>query len=115
MKISEEQAKRMAKLVPEIEGVTHLSGMSVKDIILANWKDNDYIQTPEPKPFTWEDRELLRGRWVRNKNTGNEYVITMFIITNSNSWIGVEGTYLSPDGLVDAWEFIDGSVCGLPF
>lgn len=61
------------------------------------------------KPFKWEDRELLRGKWVRNKNNGSEILIFNLRI-NKNGFL-INNT-ISAEQLLEYYEFLDGSVIG---
>lgn len=61
-------------------------------------------------PFTFEDRDLLRGKWIRQK--GNDIWETMIIFINRDS-AGVDGgMYYSYKELLDKFEFVDGKSCG---
>jgi len=67
-------------------------------------------QKSEYVPFTWDDREQLRGKWVRAKMLQHfEYCLTYI------SHVGVgfdmnENIYY--DRLFNNYEFIDGTPCG---
>jgi len=74
------------------------------------WKEHRKPQ--KPKPFTWEDRDLLRDNWLRNKNTGNEYKVDGFM-ASCNNWVCLTGSWYSPETLFKSYEFLDGSVCGV--
>lgn len=54
-------------------------------------------------PFTWEDREQLRGKWVRNKKSSSEFVL-QFLNENGSAWTW--------QYMLDHFEFIDGSPVG---
>lgn len=58
-------------------------------------------------PFTFEDREFLRGKWVANKDTGVESMIT-FIGKNT----AFATRYVSYIDLLERFIFLDGSPCG---
>lgn len=61
-------------------------------------------------PFTFEDRELLRGKWIKEK--GNDIWETMVIFINRDK-IGVDGgMYYSYKELLERFVFIDGKPCG---
>ncbi len=61
-------------------------------------------------PFTFQDRELLRGKWIKQKD--NPIWETMIIFIN-NTNIGVDnGMYYSYEELLKTMEFIDGTPCG---
>lgn len=65
--------------------------------------------TPQYVPYTWEDREELRGRWYRrNDNKDYERQVTLFDggINNMfiNGWEAKE--------FLQKCEWLDGSPCG---
>ena len=59
---------------------------------------------PEPKyvPFTWEDREQLRGRWVVGSD-GNEWCIVRLDQHQGNFFINSR----SAEGALEEWCFAD--------
>lgn len=59
-------------------------------------------------PFTFEDRELLRGQWVREKISEEESMITYV----SNKGVCINGSYYTYEELFRDFEFIDGKTCG---
>ena len=61
--------------------------------------------TPAVKyvPFTWEDREELRGRWIVDEY-GNEYQFTRFEL-HATYGICFDGT--GPVELLEKWKFLD--------
>ena len=62
---------------------------------------------PEPKyiPFTWQDREQLRGRWVRCVDVpGNEWAITSMYIGGGGE-LRANGTHA--DRLLSGFVFVD--------
>lgn len=61
-------------------------------------------------PFTWEDREMLRGKWIRRKECTNEIRITNILFNDKNKELCIN--YISAANLLDKWEFLDGSPCG---
>ncbi len=77
--------------------------------------DNEYRIKPVPPqpeyvPFTWEDRELLRGKWVKSKSIDdpNEYLIQA--ITRQSVFL--LGTAVPFGLLLKAYTFLDGTPCG---
>lgn len=79
----------------------------------------------EPKkklvPFDWEDRELLRGKWLKHKiRNDEECSIIGFQLTKSNYdemllvivFNGVEIEKMSAYDLLEEYTFLDGSPCG---
>lgn len=77
-----------------------------------------YRIKPEPKyvPFTWEDREQLRGKWIKHKVTGEECMITQLgkIIKPGvlSHVIKLTETWTSLSIIFDNYTFLDGSICG---
>ena len=72
---------------------------------------------PEYLPFDLskpEDREALRDKWIRNKQTGNEAKITCFKHTREHDWQAhIPQTGLrSGFELLANYEFLDGSAIG---
>lgn len=61
---------------------------------------------PEPKyiPFTFEDREELRGKWIRRKSINDEIVIYNLSKTRVNGFTW--------DQSLEEFEFLDGSPFG---
>lgn len=61
---------------------------------------------PEPKyvPFTWEDREQLRGRWIVDRDDRFEEVIDN--VSKTPDGILYANGYRS-DYLMSAWTFLD--------
>jgi hypothetical protein len=64
------------------------------------------IEPPKPKyvPCTWEDREQLRGRWIRNKETNEELLIATFYTDDDGR---LRSTGRSSDYLYDCFIFCD--------
>lgn len=63
-----------------------------------------------------EDRQLLRDRWIRSKQTGNEARIVCFKHTREHDWQAhIPQTGLrSGFELLNNYEFLDGSPIGKP-
>ena len=59
-------------------------------------------------PFTFEDREFLRGQWVRRKVSKEEFMI----IYLGQLKVGLDGNYYTYQELFGDFEFIDGKPCG---
>ncbi len=62
----------------------------------------------EYMPFTFEDRELLRGQWVRRKVSKEEFMI----IYIGQLKVGLDGNYYTYQELFEDFEFIDVKPCG---
>ena len=67
-------------------------------------KPKEYI------PFTWEDREMLRDRWVKHKKYNTEFLITGF--EKNNAPYCMAGRILTFQELFNDFIFLDGSPCG---
>lgn len=61
-------------------------------------------------PFTWEDREMLRGKWIRNKERAHEIRITNIFFDRDDKELRIDG--ISAVNLFNKWEFLDGSPFG---
>lgn len=68
--------------------------------------------------FDWEDREKLRGRWIRNKKDKNEYLITSFKLLpfapdDYKPFLIIDvGDNYSFTEIFELFEFLDCSSCG---
>ncbi len=58
-------------------------------------------------PFTFEDRELLRGKWVSRKIIKGEFMIIYIGILK----VGLDGNYYTYQELFNDFEFIDLKPC----
>ena len=97
--------------------------MYVNPDYAQNFRDNENFSTftiddrgwrvkqkPEYVPFTWDDREQLRGKWIRSKILQHlEYCI--LDITSISIHV-YEVQSISFEKLLDSYEFIDGTPCG---
>lgn len=61
-------------------------------------------------PFTWEDRGMLRGQWIRKKECTHEIRITTILFDGDDNKLRING--ISAVDLLDKWEFLDGSPFG---
>lgn len=64
---------------------------------------------PEYIPFTWEDRGLIKGKWVKNKTTRLEFIITS-VYSNPDGAFAING--YPAKQLLEHFTFMDGSLCG---
>lgn len=78
---------------------------------LFNWNNCEYRIKPEPKyiPFTYEDREQLRGKWLMHKNYDKDQYMIVRIDTNG---VSIKVDHISYQDLFDKYLFSDGSPCG---
>lgn len=77
-----------------------------------NWNFGvyEYRIKPQPEyvPFTWEDRGLLRGKWVRWKFEDKEFTIDCMC----ERGLCFSGELFTWDRLFKDLEFIDGNIFG---
>lgn len=83
------------------------------DVSMPCWDDCTYYRIkPEPTyvPFTFEDREQLRGKWVIVKGVSK----TEVLITSIEGY-GVHTVYgdVSYEKLLSDYEFVDETPCGV--
>ena len=73
---------------------------------------------PEEKmyrPFTWEERDQLRGEWVKRKNSGViEGMIDGLSMDFDRFLIYFSVYFVTNNELLDWYTFLDGSPCGVP-
>ena len=75
------------------------------------------VEEPKEKkyrPYTWEEREHLRGKWVKWTNSNNEkkeFQITNMELLTNDKFIINNG--ITPEILLDMAKFLDGSPCGV--
>lgn len=77
----------------------------------VTFQENEEIKD-EYIPFTYEDRELLKGKWIGLKNNKVWEAEIVFI---NNHKIGVlvnSVTYISYEDLLKDYEFSNGELCG---
>ena len=92
----------------EVIEVKHKEGDTWTTAITPQFNDERYVfrVKPEPKyiPFTFEDREVFRGKWVRRKKDNAEFIIHI-ISRNYVNGYSYEEAYIE-------LEFIDGTPFG---
>lgn len=60
-----------------------------------------------------EDGEAIRGKWIRNKNSGSEYQVIFILHNNRGTYIYLSnGKTRTALQLLDHYEFLDGAPCG---
>jgi hypothetical protein len=73
----------------------------------------DYVYrrriAPKCVPYTWEDREELRGKWYRKKGDNSEFMVN-YIIRHNESEICI-GPWRACEFL-GGCEWLDGTPCG---
>lgn len=71
-------------------------------------------EEPEKKyvPFTWEDRNILRGKWIKNKNYNREYFIESIAKDAENLVVYTSNAELGSNDLLTYYTFLDGTPCG---
>lgn len=85
------------------------------DALYPNWNyDLIYRVKPEPKyiPFTFEDRNMFKDRWIYSKEYGN---LTKIIHIEDDSVRSVTigtGDDFSYSELLNLYTFEDGTPCG---
>jgi hypothetical protein len=63
---------------------------------------------PQYVPYTWDDREELRGKWFKIKGDEVEFQAYEFNVDQDKFYIN---SILAKD-LFEYWEYLDGSPCG---
>jgi hypothetical protein len=83
--------------------------------VAEGFKPNQYTNltfrrrtTPQYVPYTWDDREELRGKWFKIKGDEVEFQAYEFNIDQDKFYIN---SILAKD-LFEYWEYLDGSPCG---
>ena len=61
------------------------------------------------RPFTWEERDQLRGKWIKRKTSDLECCVT--VINTEGIFLG--GKTLPFCYLFENYTFFDGSPCGV--
>lgn len=75
----------------------------------------EYPKENKYRPYIWEEREYLRGKWVKWINSNNEekeFQITNMEFLSNDGFIINNG--ITPEILLDMAQFLDGSPCGMP-
>jgi hypothetical protein len=84
-------------------------GREAASDIVAEWIEP---KPPQYVPYTWEDRDELRGRWFRLKNTegtdANEYMAIQ--MTNDSEILTVNS--MTAEYFLAEYEWLDGTPCG---
>jgi len=62
------------------------------------------------RPFTFEDRELFKDKWIKYKNNENEVEIRLCFVDKFSVFSNELYTY---EELLRCFTFLDGSPCGV--
>ena len=81
---------------------------SINSQYFDEWTEYTEPKPPQYVPYTWEDREQLRGRWYRFKDNGVEAMVTR--LKNAGDYFFING--LSIGFFFDSCECLDGTPCG---
>ncbi len=74
---------------------------------------SEYTEPKPPQyvPYTWEDREQLRGRWYRLKENKSEQMIRSVCIDSCDcDVLCIDG--MTSGYFMDSCEWLDGTPCG---
>jgi len=82
------------------DGTTTLSQTQIAKVV--NVPLDEYV------PFTFEDKELLKGKWIKHKRDSSHILINYI----SDTTVGIDGSYYTYEELFRDFEFIDGKPCG---
>lgn len=86
----------------------------------VNKEDVEYryfylVEEPKGKmyrPYTWEEREQLRGKWIKRKDNakdGEKLVIILYVTNDDLFMIN----NMNSEYVLDNYEFLDSSPCGV--
>ena len=89
-----------------MDGAFHCDKKESCNDIISEWTEP---KPPQYIPYTWEDREQLRGRWYREKATQPEVMIKRLSI-NLKGELLVNG--FNASWLLANCEWLDGTPCG---
>lgn len=70
------------------------------------------VEEKKYRPYTWEEREQLRGKWIKREINGKskeEFISDMYI-SNDNLFIINDKT---SEYLLNYYTWLDGSPCGI--
>lgn len=85
-----------------------------QQIVLSQNPIPEIVNIPleeEYVPFTFEDRELLKGQWIKHKiyKIDSSHILINYI---SETTVGIDGSYYTYEELFRGFEFVDGKPCG---
>lgn len=84
------------------------------ELTTAFWDFWREIPKPKYRPFTWEDRDLIKGKWIRPKSgVDDEHLITLFSRAKENRlYVVINTSFIRADKFLEDYEFLDGTPCG---
>ena len=86
------------------------------ELTMAFWDFWREIPKSKYRPFTWEEREKLRGKWIKSKSDKyiEEIITTLHLDEDGIFKIAFQNSrYITVQNLLESYEFIDGSPCGV--
>lgn len=77
-------------------------------------KPKNYIKKAENMyiPFTWENKTEIMGKWIKWKKDGSLYLVTS-IGGIEDFWVVAGNVYISSEELLQNYEFLNGTPCGV--
>jgi len=99
---------KSAICVMEEEKKKYFSG---EDFMTQMWEYHKKLPEKKYVPFTWEDRDLLRGRWIKSKEDDKELMIIGFS-KEEVFLIHTDQGDIYHKGVLDFYTFLDGTPCG---
>lgn len=92
-----------------INGFQSPMGFLTEDDIVSEYKDPEYI------PLSWETRDVIRekGGWVINKKFNHREDMIRGIDATGVAINSLGRTFLKWECLLDEYEFLDGTPCGI--
>ena len=90
-------------------GIFFETGDTCSSDIVAEWTEP---KPPQYVPYTWADREELRGRWYRRKSEKSEEMITnLDFVSRYEQCVFEIDSYTAAEFLENC-EWLDGTPCG---
>ena len=79
---------------------------------MDQWTEYTEPKPPQYVPYTWEDREELRGRWYRRKSEKSEEMITnLDFVSRYEQYVFEIDSYTAAEFLENC-EWLDSTPCG---
>ena len=102
------------------EGDEYFSDCNGRWMESNNYRTNNCKQTrevtyrrriaPQYVPYTWDDRDELRGRWLKSKRPPHCEFIVLEFKSMSGTHLRVNG--IDAVALLNEYEWLDGTPCG---